>query len=57
MNDYSWIFEMTNKEAAAIIKNAVLNAKVARSNGKSVTQTALTVAFMKAVALLENTPD
>lgn len=57
MDDYSWILEMTNKEAAAIIENAVLNAQMARSNGKSVTQTALTVAFMKAVAVLENTPD
>lgn len=51
------ILNMTNKEAAAIIKNMMLNMHIGRSSGKTVMVAALNHALIKAIAVLENTPD
>lgn len=51
------IANMTNKEAAAVIKKSLIILAMARANGKSMQYTALSIALMKAVAALEKTPD
>ena len=54
---YESIMNMTNKEAAAIIKNAIITQQVSRANGKTMMVAALNHALIKAIAVLENTPD
>lgn len=51
------IANMTNKEAAAVIKKSLIILAMARANGKSMRDTVLNIALMKAVAALEKTPD
>jgi len=51
------IANMTNKEAAAVIKKSLIVLATARANGKSMRDTVLSIALMKAVAALEKTPD
>lgn len=50
---------MTNKEAASIIKIILRNRAeyAGRGNGKSASNLFIDEAFMKAVYVLENTPD
>lgn len=56
-NELDRIVNMTNKEAAEIIKKSMLNVAMARSNGKSMTHTVLSIALVKAVEALESMPD
>ena len=53
---YEHIFNMSNKEAAFILKNTLISQSVARQNGKTVMATAMYVALAKAIKLLEETP-
>ena len=55
--DYDWILNMTNKEAAAIIKNTLMTQAVGRANGKTMMVAALNHALIKAIVALENMPD
>lgn len=48
---------MTNKEAADFLKKMCLNVQFGRGNGKSMTVLRYTEAMMKAIHLLETTPD
>ena len=57
MTDYDKILNMTNKEAAAVIKNMMVNTHIGRSSGKTMMVAALNTALIKAIAVLENTPD
>lgn len=50
------ILIMTNDEAATVLKR-LFNVPVARGNGKSTTHCVMHMALMKAIMLLENTPD
>ena len=54
---YNRIANMTNKEAAGVLKNLVTHRIVARANGKSMRDCAIHVALMKAIMLLDITPD
>lgn len=54
---YNWILNMTNKEAAAIIKNTLMTQAVGRANGKTMMVAALNHALIKAIIALENMPD
>lgn len=54
---YEKILNMTNKEAAAIIKNTLMTQAVGRANGKTMMVATLNHALIKAIAALENTPD
>lgn len=51
------ILNMTNKEAAAIIKNTLMTQFVGRANGKTMMVAALNCALIKAIGVLEKTPD
>ena len=55
--DYNWILNMTNKEAAAIIKNTLMTQTIGRANGKTMMVAALNQALLKAIVALESTPD
>lgn len=57
MDSWEAIANMTNKEAAAVIKNSMLTIMCGRANGKTMMVAALNVALIKAIAALENTPD
>lgn len=59
MQDYSDIENMTNKQAAELLKMQVelRIASMGRGNGKTFTALCFTKAMMKAIELLENTPD
>lgn len=53
-------FDMTNKEAAAILKhflNSRVNVIGGRGNGKTYMQLRIIQAFCKAIDILEKTPD
>lgn len=54
---YERILNMTNKEAAAIIKDLLLNAHLGRANGKTIMVATVNTALIKAVAALEKMPD
>lgn len=54
---YNRIVNMTNKEAAGVLKNLVTHSIVARANGKSMRDCAIHVALTKAIMLLDTTPD
>ena len=56
-NPYLDILNMTNKEAANIIRGLLINAIVGRGNGKSITSLKCNTALNKAVKCLEDTPD
>ena len=55
--DYDWILNMTNKEAAAVIKNTLMTQTIGRANGKTTMVAALNHALIKAIVALENMPD
>lgn len=55
--DLEKIVNMTNKEAAAVIKDLLLTAHVGRANGKTVMVAAVNTALIKAIAVLEKMPD
>lgn len=58
MTEYEDILNMTNQEAANVLKNILLsNGRMARGNGKSTMALIHTQALFKAIALLEKTPD
>lgn len=57
MYDYQKIANMTNKEAANVIKNMRINTTVGRANGKTMMVAAVNVALIKAIAALESMPD
>lgn len=54
---YDKILNMTNKEAAAIIRKTLETRAVGRANGKTTMVATWTRALMKAIEVLENTPD
>jgi len=54
---YEKILNMTNKEAAAVIKNVICNQVVARANGKTILVATINQALFKAIVALENMPD
>ena len=54
---YIRIVNMTNKEAADILKNLVIHSNIARANGKAKRACAIHVALMKAIVLLDTIPD
>lgn len=54
---YDKILHMTNKEAAAIIRNTLETRAVGRANGKTMMVAARNCALIKAVEVLEKTPD
>lgn len=54
---YNRIVNMTNKEAADILKDLVTHNIIARANGKSMLECKIHVALMKAIRLLDTTPD
>ena len=56
-NDFDKIANMTNKEAAAIIKDLLLNTRMGRANGKTIMVATVNTALIKAVAVLEKMPD
>ena len=53
------MFEMSNQEAANILKNIVqgYGLKIPRGNGKSLTVLRRVQAIQKAIGILEKTPD
>lgn len=51
------IANMTNKEAAVIIRNTLMNKTIGRQNGKTMIVAALNHALIKAIVALQNTPD
>lgn len=51
------ILNMTNKEAAEVIKNMMSTMHIGRSSGKTMINAALNTALIKAITVLENTPD
>ena len=53
------MFEMSNQEAANILRNTVLGygLKISRGNGKSLTALRCIQAIQKAIDILEKTPD
>lgn len=55
--DYEKIANMTNKEAAEVIKSMLINVQVGRGNGKTLGMLKYNTALQKAVAVLGNTPD
>lgn len=55
--EYKRILNMTNKEAADILKKTLFTKNVARANGKSRLECTIHVALMKAIMLLDTTPD
>lgn len=55
--EYKRILNMTNKEAADILKKTLFTKNVARANSKSRLECTIHVALMKAIMLLETTPD
>lgn len=59
MQDYKDIINMTNQQAAEIIKMQlqIRFASMGRGNGKTFTNACVNAALMKAVELLEKTPD
>ena len=54
---YSDVINMSNKEAAAIIRNVVCNVQAGRGCGKTLSLITMQSAFAKAIKLLEETPD
>ena len=48
---------MTNKEAAEILKNLCRNVRFGRGNARSMVAIKCTQAIIKAIRLLETTPD
>lgn len=59
MQDFNDIINMTNQQAAEIIKMQlqIRFASMGRGNGKTFTNACVNAALMKAVDLLEKTPD
>lgn len=59
MQDYNDIINMTNQQAAEIIKMQlqIRFVSMGRGNGKTFTTACVNAALMKAVELLEKTPD
>ena len=56
-NELNRIANMSNKEAAAVIKSTLINQVIGRANGKTIMVAALNQALMKAVVALEKMPD
>lgn len=54
---YEQIANMSNKEAAEVLKKLTLNAMVGRCAGKTTMMLTINTALIKAIAALENTPD
>ena len=52
-------YNVTNKEAAEILKalSKTLHIYTGRANGKTIMNYKIAMAFVKAIVLLENTPD
>ena len=59
MSQVEDMFEMSNQEAAYILRNIVLGygLKIPRGNGKSLTASRCIQAIKKAIDILEKTPD
>lgn len=59
MQDYNDVINMTNQQAAEILKMQlqIRFASMGRGNGKTFTIACVNAALMKAVELLEKTPD
>lgn len=57
MEQYSDILNMTNQEAAEIIKQVLFNATTGRGNGKTTSFIKYQTAFLKAIECLEEHPD
>lgn len=51
------IINMTNKEAADILRASMVWLSIARGNGKTARLIQYNVAMNKAIQILENTPD
>lgn len=54
---YERILNMTNKEAASVIKRIVNHQAIARANGKTTMIVEWNQALLKAIEVLEKTPD
>jgi hypothetical protein len=54
---YERILNMTNKEAASVIKRIVNHQAIGRANGKTIMIAEWNHALLKAIEVLEKTPD
>lgn len=55
--EYLKIANMTNKEAAEVIRSLCINVIVGRGNGKTMMSLKYNTALMRAITILENLPD